>query len=121
MSYGRDYPGPWAARFWLEGMEPPIVYWMPAIAVSGMAFYTGDRFPTWKRNVFVGGLRFGEIPGTGHVERIVFNDKWEEIRREWLLRDLGQRIRDVRQGPDGLVYLLTDEDDGALLRIEPTD
>ena len=64
-------------------------------------------------------MRMGEIPGTGHLERVVFNEKTEELRRESLLRELRQRIRDVRQGPDGYLYLLTDEDDGALLRIEP--
>jgi glucose/arabinose dehydrogenase len=84
-----------------------------------MAVYTGDRFPRWKGNVFIGGMRTGEIPGTGHLERIVFNSKTEELRRESLLGDLRQRIREVRQGPDGLLYLLTDEDPGALLRIEP--
>jgi glucose/arabinose dehydrogenase len=67
----------------------------------------------------VGSLRTGEIHGTGHLERIVFNAKWEELRRESMLTELHQRIRDVRQGPDGLLYLLTDEDDGALLKIEP--
>jgi glucose/arabinose dehydrogenase len=67
----------------------------------------------------VGGMRSGELPGTGHVERVVFNAKMEELRRESLLADLKQRIRDVRQGPDGLLYVLTEEEDGALLRIEP--
>ena len=85
-----------------------------------MAFYTGNRFPSWKGNVFVGAMRMGEIPGTGHLQRLVFNDKDEEMRREMLLTDLHQRIRDVRQGPGGLLYLLTAEDDGALLRLEPT-
>jgi glucose/arabinose dehydrogenase len=101
-----------------EGFEPPL-YWMPSIAVSGMAFYTGDRFPKWKGDVFVGALRTGEIPGTGHLERLLFNEKMEELRRESLLGELRQRIRDVRQGPDGLLYLLTDEKEGAVLRIEP--
>jgi aldose sugar dehydrogenase len=64
-------------------------------------------------------MRTGEIPGTGHMERIVFNNKMEEIRRESMLWELRQRIREVRPGPDGLLYLLTDEDDGALLRVEP--
>jgi glucose/arabinose dehydrogenase len=119
VSLGRDYAGPWQGTFAMEGMEPPIVYWTPAIAVSGMAFYTGEPFPQWKGNVFVGSLRFGEIANTGHLQRIVFNAKNEEMRREMLLTELRQRIRDVRQGPDGLLYLLTDEDPGALLRIEP--
>ena len=71
--------------------------------------------------MFVGALRQGEIPGTGHLERILFNDNMEELRREQLLVDLRQRIRDVRQGPDELLYLLTDEDNGAILRIEPAN
>jgi glucose/arabinose dehydrogenase len=61
------------------------------------------------------------VARTGQLQRIVFNDNWEELRREPMLRELHQRIRDVRQGPDGLLYLLTDEDAGALLRIEPAD
>ena len=69
--------------------------------------------------MFVGALRMGEIPGTGHLQRILFNEKMEELRRESLLTDLRQRIRDVRQGPDGLLYVLTDEKEGAVLRIEP--
>jgi aldose sugar dehydrogenase len=120
ISFGRDYPGPRISEHpTREGMESPIVVWIPSIAVSGMTVYTGDRFPKWKGNVFVGSMRTGEIPGTGHLERIVFNEKTEELRRESLLGELRQRIRDVRQGPDGYLYLLTDEDDGALLRIEP--
>lgn len=122
VSLGRTYPGPWQSeRPGHAGFEPPVVYWMPAIAVSGMTFYTGDRLPKWKGDVFVGALRTGEIPGTGHLERILFNEKMEELRRETLLTDLRQRIRDVRQGPDGLLYLLTDEKDGAVLRIEPAN
>jgi glucose/arabinose dehydrogenase len=122
VSYGRTYPGPWQAeRPGHADFEPPTVYWMPAIAVSGMAFYTGDRLPKWKGDVFVGALRMGEIPGTGHLERILFNEKMEELRREMLLTELRQRIRDVRQGPDGLLYVLTDEKPGAVLRIEPVE
>lgn len=122
VSFGRDYPGPRISEHpTQEGMESPLVVWVPSIAVAGMAVYTGDRFPAWKGNVFVGSMREGEIPGTGHLERIVFNPKMEEMRREALLRELRQRIREVRQGPDGLIYLLTDEDDGALLRIEPAN
>ncbi len=119
VSLGRTYEGPWQSKLTHDGFEPPIVYWTPAIAVSGMAFYTGSRFPKWKGDVFVGSLRTGEIPGTGHLERILFNEKMEELRREALLRELRQRIRDVRQGPDGLLYVLTDEKQGAVLRIEP--
>jgi glucose/arabinose dehydrogenase len=120
VSFGRDYAGPRISdNPTKEGMESPLVVWIPSIAVAGMAVYTGDRFPHWKSNVFVGSMRTGEIPGTGHLERIVFNAKTEEMRRESLLGELKQRIRDVHQGPDGYLYLLTDEDDGALLRIEP--
>jgi glucose/arabinose dehydrogenase len=120
VSYGRDYPGPWHNEVpGHAGFEAPVVLWIPAIAVSGMAFYTGDKLPKWKGDVFVGSLRTGEIPGTGHLERILFNEKMQELRRESLLTELRQRIRDVRQGPDGLLYVLTDEKDGAVLRIEP--
>jgi aldose sugar dehydrogenase len=101
------------------GMEPPLVYWVPSIGPSGLAVYTGDRFPAWKNNIFVGSVRRGEIPGTGTLERVVLNDKLQELRRESLLGGLHQRIRDVRQGGDGLLYVLTDENDGALLRLEP--
>jgi aldose sugar dehydrogenase len=122
VSYGRTYQGPWqVSPPGHVGFEPPVVIWIPAIAVSGMTFYTGDKFPKWKGDVFVGSLRTGEIPGTGHLERILFNDKMEELRREALLRELRQRIRDVRQGPDGLLYVLTDEKEGAVLRIEPAE
>jgi len=120
VSFGRDYPGPRISEHpTREGMESPIVVWLPSIAVAGMAVYTGNRFPAWKGNVFVGSLRQGEIPGTGHLERIVFNARTEELRRESMLTELRQRIREVREGPDGFLYLLTDDDDGALLRIEP--
>jgi glucose/arabinose dehydrogenase len=117
VSYGRDYNGP---RFppSAPGFEEPVVFWVPSIAASGLMFYTADRFPNWKRNAFVGGLREGEVSPTGQLQRIVFNDTWQELRREPMLRELHQRIRDVRQGLDGLLYLLTDEDEAALLRIE---
>jgi aldose sugar dehydrogenase len=120
VSFGRTYQGPWQSnQFAREGFEPPLVYWTPAIAVSGMTFYTGNKLAKWKGDVFVGSLRTGEIPGTGHVERILFNEKMEELRRESLLVDLRQRIRDIRQGPDELLYVLTDEKNGAVLKIEP--
>lgn len=125
VSFGREYPGPRISESPThEGMESPLVVWLPQIAAAGMTVYTGDRFPAWKGNVFVGSMRVGGIAGTGHLERIVFNAKSEELRRESMLNELRQRIREVRQGPDGLLYLLSDENDGtllrgALLRIEP--
>ena len=120
ISDGRDYRGPYiSASPAREGMERAHVLFVPSIAISSMSFYTGDRFPNWKRNLFVGGMREGEIARTGQVVRVVFNDNWEELRRESLLRDLHQRIRDVKQGPDGLLYVLTDETPAAILKIEP--
>ena len=119
VSFGRDYSGARLYEPTQEGMETPLVVWLPAIAAAGMTVYTGDEFPAWKGNVFVGSLRQGGIPGTGHLERIVFNAETEELRRESMLTELRQRIREVREGPDGFLYLLTDEDDGSLLRIEP--
>jgi glucose/arabinose dehydrogenase len=122
VSFGRDYPGSRISEHpTREGFESPLLVWLPAIAVSGMTVYTGDRFPAWKGNVFVGALRQGGIPGTGHLQRIVFNDRIQELRRESMLTELRQRIREVRTAPDGFLYVLTDEDDGALLRIEPAE
>jgi glucose/arabinose dehydrogenase len=118
VSYGRDYSGPQIVNF-AEGMTGPIVFWAPSIAPSGMAFYTGTRFPDWKNNVLVGAMLGGAVQGIGHLERITFNDDWDETARQSLLTDLKQRIRDVREGPDGLVYVLTDEENGALIRLEP--
>ena len=120
VSFGRDYWGPKISRHpFRSGMEDPSVVWLPSIGLTGMTFYTGTRFPHWQRNLFVGGLREGGVPRTGQIQRIVFNDSWQELRREPMLMELGQRIRDVREGPDGLLYALTAEEDGALLRIEP--
>lgn len=120
VSYGRHYDGPRIAQqFWREGMKEPLAYWVPSIAPSGLAFYTGDAFPEWQGNLFVGALMEGRIPRTGHLERLVFNEQGEELRRESLLVEQRQRIRDVRQGPDGLLYLLTEENQAALLRLEP--
>src|SRR5262245_50391657 len=120
-SFGRTYEGPRISEVPLgPGIEQPLVLWIPSIAPTGLTFYTADRIPAWKGNLFVGSARRGEVPRTGGLERVVVNDKLEELRRESLLTELHQRIRDVRQGPDGLLYVITDEDDGALLRIEPT-
>jgi len=120
-TYGRNYDGTRLSALPVtEGIEQPLVVWSPSIAPTGITVYTGDKIAAWKGNLFVGSARIGEIPRTGGLERVVLNDKLEDIRRERLLGDLHQRIRDVRQGPDGLLYVVTDEDDGALLRIEPT-
>ncbi len=119
-SFGRNYDGPRISANPLPaGVEAPLLLWVPSIAPTGLTFYTGDRYPAWKGNLFVGSARRGEVPRTGGLERVVLNEKLEELRRETLLGDLHQRIRDVRQGPDGLLYVVTDEDDGALIRIEP--
>ena len=119
-SFGRHYDGPRISETPVaDGIEQPLLLWVPSIAPTGLAIYTGERFPAWKGNLFVGSARRGEVPRTGGLERVVLNDRLQEIRRETLLTDLRQRIRDVRQGPDGLLYVVTDEDDGALLRLEP--
>ena len=120
VSFGRDYQGPRiSASPVAPDVELPLLLWIPSIAPTGMTSYTGEAFPAWKGNLFVGSARRGEIPRTGSLERVVLNERLEELRRESLLTDLHQRIRDVRQGPDGLLYVITDEDDGVLLRIEP--
>ena len=94
------------------GLEQPIHYWVPSIGPSGMAFYTGDKFPSWKGNLFVGSLKFGVLA------RLTLNG--DTITGEERLQDFGYgRIRDVVQGPDGCLYLLTDDADGKLLRIAP--
>ena len=101
------------------GIEQPQVVWNPSIGITGLTFYTGDKFPAWKGNLFMGSARFGEVDRTGGLYRVVLNDNLEDIRREKLLDGLHQRIRDVRQGPDGNLYVLTDGDEFAVLRIEP--
>ena len=121
ISYGRAYngdptgdnSGPTTDQHSAPGMEEPFMFWVPSIAPSGMTLYTGDQFPAWKGNIFVGGMRSTQL------QRIVLNAKGLPTVRETLLSELKQRIRDVRQGPDGLLYLLTDETAGALLKIEP--
>ncbi|MDO7835568.1 PQQ-dependent sugar dehydrogenase [Sphingobium sp. HBC34] len=119
-SYGTEYGGsPLPATPVGPGTTAPLMIWMPGIAPTGVAFYTGDRFPDWKGNLFIASARRGEINGTGSLIRVVLNDKLQELRQESLLGDLHQRFKDVRQGPDGLLYALTDEDDSVLLRISP--
>jgi aldose sugar dehydrogenase len=121
-TFGHGYDGAVLAESPLgAGFEPPMLVWIPSIGPSGLQFYGGDRFPRWKGNLFVGSVRRGQLPGTGGLERVVLNDKLQELRRETLLGELHQRVRDVRQGADGLLYVVTDEADGALLRLEPAD
>jgi aldose sugar dehydrogenase len=113
ITYGRDYSGlsigEGTAR---AGMEQPLFYWDPSIAPSGMAFYNAGVFPEWKGSLLVGSLKFGLL------SRLELDGN--KVRREErLLQGLNERIRDVRVGPDGLIYLLTDSGDGRILRVEP--
>lgn len=114
ITYGVDYSG---ARIGIgtahPGMEQPVYYWDPVIAPSGAAFYTGTAFPEWRGDLLVGSLR----PGALVRLRI---DNSRVIQEERYLGDLGERIRDVRQGPDGAIYLLTDSPRGRILRLDPT-
>ena len=131
VSYSREYTGQRVSdRPWREDLEQPEIVWIPSIAPSGLLFYTGDRFPAWRGDLFVGSLMTGRVERTGHLERIKFNSQGLEQRREWLLADLRRRIRDVKQGPDGLIYVLTAggflgsdpaRGEAALLRIEPVE
>lgn len=96
-----------------EGMEQPLHYWVPSIATSGMAFLTSDRYgAAWKGNLFVGSLKFG------YLDRIELKNG-KVVAEHKLLEDGRARIRDVKQGPDGLLYVLTDESNGKLLRLRP--
>ncbi len=122
VTHGLSYEGePIADGSSHPDMEDPFMVWTPSIAVSGLGFYTGDRFPQWHGNAFVGAMMYGRTRATGHIQRLTFNDDGNPIQREPILFELRQRIRDVRQGPDGLLYVLTDENPGAVLRIEPAD
>ncbi len=121
ISYGRSYSGertggtgPTLAEPCAPGMEQPFLFWNPSIAAAGIVIYTGERFPQWKGHIFVGAMRGNQL------QRVTIDAKGLP-QRPWesMLTELKQRIREVRQGPDGLLYLLTDEDAGALLRIEP--
>lgn len=117
---GRDYEGPYTSAVpYKEGMERAVVDFIPGVSPSGLAFYTGTDFPSWKTSAFVGAMRIGMTAPSGRMIRIFFDGNQNERAREELLVDLRQRIRDVRMGPDGLMYLLTDEEDGALLVLKP--
>lgn len=94
------------------GFEQPVYYWDPVIAPAGAQFYTGEAFPAWRGNLFVGSLKDQML-----VRIILENDR--VTGEEHLLKDRGQRVRDVRQGPDGALYLVTDEAKGELWRVAP--
>ena len=123
VSTGRNYTGtlvsdqPWAR----PGMDNPRIHWVPSISPSSIIFYTGDKFPKWKNNLFVGSLTQQQLV------RIAFNQPSQAERREGLLVPLHERIRDVQQGPDGYIYVATERTtrgaaaDGSVLRIEPAD
>ncbi len=113
ITYGVDYSGAKIGEGTAKpGMEQPVFYWDPVIAPSGMAFYTGDAFPDWKGSILIGSL----TPGL--LVRLTLKDG-RVAREERYLGDLGERIRDVQQGPDGLIYLATDSRDGRILRVIP--
>lgn len=114
ISYGREYSGALinGGLKEMEGMEQPLAYWVPSISPSGMALYTGDRFPKWTGNLFVGAY------GSHHLLRIVL-DRTKVVHQEKLLSGLDEPVRDVRQGPDGLLYVVMDGDPGRVLRLVP--
>lgn len=113
VTFGRSYSGfSIGEGTGAPGLEPPLHHWTPSIAPSGMAFYTGAAFPGWNGNLFVGSLKFQ------YLARVVL-DGTRVVSEERLIEDQFGRIRDVRQGPDGMLYVLTDEGEGRLVRIQP--
>jgi glucose/arabinose dehydrogenase len=113
ITYGIDYSG---ARIGIgteaPGMEQPIYYWDPVIAPSGAVFYTGQAFADWRGDLLVGSLQ------PGRLVRLRLHDR-RVVQEERYVVGRGERVRDVRQGPDGFVYLLTDQSKGRLVRLEP--
>ena len=112
ITYGQEYFGGRIGTTRAPGLEEPLLHWTPSIAPSGMDFYSGSAFPAWRGNLFVGAL-VGR-----HLRRLEVQGE-EVVHQEVLLLNTLGRIRDVRQGPDGLVYVLTDEGNGGLFRLEP--
>jgi len=114
ITYGLEYSGqPIGAGLTSQsGMEQPVYYWDPVIAPGGMEFYTGQLFPAWRGNLFIGGM------GSTHLARLVL-DGDKAVGEERLLVDLKERIRDVRQGPDGAIYVATDNAKGRVLKLVP--
>jgi glucose/arabinose dehydrogenase len=122
VTYGRDYDGKKISdQQTRPDLESPFMFFVPSIAISGLSFYTGDKLAAWKGNAFVGSMMEGRTKWTGHIRRITFSDDGQPIQREPILAELRQRIRDVRMGPDELLYVLTDQNPGVLLRIEPAE
>lgn len=123
VSMGRNYTGTLPSEQWYhrDGMDDPRMFWVPSISPSSLAFYTGDKFPSWKGSMLVGALN-----GTS-IQRVTFNQPSQAERREPLLRALGLRIRDVQQSPDGYLYVATEltfrgsAADGTVLRLEPVE
>jgi glucose/arabinose dehydrogenase len=113
VSYGSHYTGiPIPDSHAEKGFTEPQYYWNPSVSPSGMVFYTGNRFPEWKGDLFTGGLS-----GMTLVHLTMKDNR--VVKEERLLQNLNERIRDVRQGPDGFLYLLTDSGNGKILRVEP--
>lgn len=113
ISYGRNYSGTKIGEgTHKEGMEQPVYYWDPSIATSGLAFYDGALFKGWQGNILVGGLAGAQL------SRLVLKNG-EVVAEETLLGERGERIRDVRVGPDGAVYLLIDDSDGSIVKLTP--
>ena len=116
VSYSREY-APNGVKVsehaWKEGMEEPVMLWIPSIGTSGLMIYSGEQFPDWKGQFFAGGLAGLE------VHRFSFSEKGGLMGRETMLQELRQRIREVRQGPDGNIYLAVDSNPGGVLRVEP--
>jgi aldose sugar dehydrogenase len=115
ITYGMDYSGAYVSPYTQRpGLEQPVIYWTPSIAPSGLAMYRGDKFPAWQGDLFVGALAFK------HLRRVHLDEHGNVVDQEQLLNDLKWRIRDVRAPADGYLYVCTDEDDGHVLRLEPS-
>jgi glucose/arabinose dehydrogenase len=114
VTYGQEYSGePFAGAVTArEGYQQPVYYWDPVIAPCGAQFYTGNAFPGWRGNLFIGGL------ASQRLVRLVIKDN-RVVGEEHLLTERGQRIRDVRQGRDGSLYVVTDQENGEIWRITP--
>ncbi len=112
ITYGREYSGPTIGEGTAKsGMEQPVHYWVPSIAPSGMTFHSGNGYPDWKGQLFVGALAATQLV------RLAVEPDGKVLSEERIA--IGKRVRDVREGPDGALYLVTDEDAGEILRVVP--